>query len=141
MKGKISKIWHNKLDDGRTYDTLSIDGERYNLWNKEYLGKLKEGDMLEYEFTKKGKYKNIQKLTIQEQTEHNTPDADKEEQKTYLNPMIKKEREIARMSCIKSAIYAVGQLVDLDVDEKTDKIIDVAKKFEKYITDFSEFNK
>ena len=141
MKGRISKVWKNRLKDGRTYETISVDGVRYNIWNEEYMGKLKTGDEIEFSYQEKGKYKNIQKIalpdTSKEEAEKPEP---KEEKRSYLNPMIKKEREIARMSCLKSALWLTRDLAELELEEKTDKIIGIAKKFEKYITDFSDFD-
>ncbi len=43
------------------------------------------------------------------------------------------------MSCLKTALYATQDLIDLPLDEKADKIVEVAKKFESYVTDFGEF--
>jgi len=40
---KNSEDVENKLNDGRAYTTLSIDGERYNLWPSKYSGKFNEG--------------------------------------------------------------------------------------------------
>jgi len=140
MKGKIEKIWENKLDDGRTYETISVNGIRYNIWNEEYFGKLKTGDNVEFNFQEKGKYKNIQDISVQKRPqESQNREIKKQEPKSYINPMIKKDRQIARMSCLKSALYLTQDLAAFDVEQKTDKIIDIAKKFEKYITDFSDF--
>jgi len=126
------------LNDGRTYATLSINGERYNLWDKNYLNNLKEGDKVDYDFKQSGKYKNIKNISkVNSNPKTNT---------TYngldnngIDPSFKKDLEIVRMSCLKSAIYATRESDGLDLDERADTVIDVARKFENYVTDFEEF--
>ena len=91
MKGKISKMWINKLDDGKRYAVLSINGERYALWDEQYLNSFKEGDTVSYDFSEEGKYKNIDNIAkIQPEPEK------KKEYKpldaNLLNPAFKKDR-------------------------------------------------
>lgn len=144
MKGKISKMWINSLGDGRTYATLQIGEDRYQLWDQEQIKSISQGDTIEYDFSKSGRYKNISKLT-KVMASKKKP----EEEHASIIPLYKgkldretiKSREIVRMSCLKSALYASSDLIDYEFDEKTDKIIEVAKKFEKYITDFGEMDK
>lgn len=139
MKGKISKVWENRLDDGRSYLTLSINGERYNVWDKKYFGGLREGETVSYEFTRKGKYNNISSISKAE--------ADQESRQNGngfngngLDPASRKDLEIVRMSCLKTALSATQDLTDLTLNEKADTIIDVARRFESYVTDFDEFD-
>jgi|GEM_PF-642556 len=144
MKGTISKIWENKLDDGRTYMTLSIDGERYNVWDKKYFGNLNEGDSVSFNFSQKGKYKNIS--AISKADANPNAETDSNGRQSYnghngngFDHAFRKDLEIVRMSCLKTALSATDDLIDLPLDEKADTIIDVAKKFESYVTDFKEF--
>ena len=137
MKGKLTGIRRIKLNDGRVYEALSIGGKTYNLWDSEYIGKLKPGDTIDYEFTQSGKYKNIKKLAIV-----NAPPAESSEQKNPgkpINPLLRKDIEIVRMSCIKSALYITNDLIELNPDEKAEKTVEVARVFEKYVTDFDNF--
>jgi hypothetical protein len=50
MKGEIEKIWKNQTSDGRRYNVLQIGGERYSLWEEDYLDRLQEGQTLEFDF-------------------------------------------------------------------------------------------
>lgn len=62
MKGEIEKIWKNETSDGRKYNVLQIGGERYSLWEGDYLDKLQEGQTLEFDFRESGEFKNINKI-------------------------------------------------------------------------------
>ncbi len=145
MKGKIAKIWMNNLDDGRTYATLSINGERYTLWDKKYLNSLKEGDTVSYDFKQSGKYKNIKSIS---KVNANPKDESNSKAKLPYNGLnnngidqqLKKDLEIVRMSCLKTAaLYITQDMIDLPLDKKADTIVEVAKKFESYVTDFEDF--
>ena len=138
MKGKIDKIKINNLADGRKYATLSINGETYNLWNAQYLDRLKEGDIISYNFTQKGRYKNIGNILKVESGQKTDIPKQSGLNMSIIPPAYRKDIQIARLSCLKSAIYATQDLIDVDLDKKTDTIIAVARKFEKYITDFGE---
>ena len=145
MKGKIEKIWRNELDDGRVYATLSIDGTRYNLWDKKYLNNLKEGDTVDYEFRKSGKYNNIKSIS----KANGNPKAESNSKAKLpynglnnngIDQQLKKDLEIVRMSCLKTAaLYITQDMIDLPLDKKADTIVDVARKFESYVTDFGDF--
>ena len=133
MKGKISKIWINRLDDGRTYATLSINGERYTLWDKKYIDSLKEGDVIKYEFKQAGRFKNIKNISKLQKIK----DA---ESIGYSAGMpsdydLRKDREIVRMSCLKSALYMTRDFLEMSIEERVAKAISVARQFEKYITE------
>lgn len=136
MKGKISKIWINKLDDGRTYATLMIGGRKYTTWDQSHYQSLKKGDVIDFDYKKAGNFKNIKSLSvIGEEKPTNDPF------QQYINEYgpdldLIKNREIVRMSCLKSAIYATGDLSELDIDERAETTIEIAKRFEQYITDF-----
>lgn len=137
MKGKITKRWINKLDDGKKYEVLSINGERYAIWDERYLNSFKEGDTVSYDFSEKGKYKNIDNIAKVE------PEPKKSTKYESLNtkiitPAYRKDRQIVRMSCLKNAIFATQDMIDIDLNKKTDTIVDVARKFEDYITNFDD---
>lgn len=156
MKGKIDNIKINNLNDGRSYATLSIGGQRYSLWNKEYMEELNKGDMIEYDFKQSGKYKNI--TDISEHIKNSKPDSQDNDLQNYISkkeynnnginnemddfisPELKKDREIVRMSCIKSAIYLTKDLGRIDLDKKSNHVINTAKKFENYITNFDDLS-
>ncbi len=50
MKGEIEKIWDNESRNGERYLGLSVDGQRYTLWEEKYFDKLKDYERLSAEF-------------------------------------------------------------------------------------------
>jgi hypothetical protein len=118
MKGEIEKIWDNESRNGERYLGLSVDGQRYTLWEEKYFDKLKEGDVIDFEWKKSGKYKNITKI--------NTNDFD--------DFMERKQESIIRMSCLKSASELIAGS-DLEAGKRANMALDVAKKFENYVKD------
>ena len=62
MKGEIERIWKNETEDGRKYEVLQINGERYSLWDENYLDEIQEGQTLEFDFMESGDFKNITKV-------------------------------------------------------------------------------
>jgi hypothetical protein len=62
MKGEIEKIWKSQTSDGRRYNVLQINGERYSLWEEDYLDKLQEGQTLEFDFRESGDFRNISRI-------------------------------------------------------------------------------
>jgi len=137
MKGKISKIWINKLDDGRTYATLLINGRKYTSWEQDHYQNLKKGDVVEYEFRQAGNFKNIKSIALTDSKNEPTGDIYSQYfEENGLDLELIKNREIVRMSCLKSALYATQTLTELDIDERAETAIEMAKKFEQYITDF-----
>lgn len=119
MKGEIEKIWENESRNGKRYLGISVDGERYTLWEDEYFDKLKEGDIIDFEWKKSGKYKNITKINM------NNDDNDF---------MERKQESIIRMSCLKSASELIAGS-DLEPVKRADMALDFAGKFEKYVKD------
>lgn len=119
MKGEIEKIWDNESRNGKRYLGISVDGERYTLWEDEYFDKLKEGDIIDFEWKKSGKYKNITKINM------NNDDNDF---------MERKQESIIRMSCLKSASELIAGS-DLEPVKRADMALDFAGKFEKYVRD------
>ena len=119
MKGEIEKIWENESRNGKRYLGISVDGERYTLWEDEYFDKLKEGDIIDFEWKKSGKYKNITKINM------NNDDNDF---------MERKQESIIRMSCLKSASELIAGS-DLEPVKRADMALDFAGKFEKYVRD------
>jgi hypothetical protein len=123
VKGEIEKIWKNETADGRKYEVLQIGGERYSLWEEDYLDKLQEGQTLEFDFKESGDFKNI--------TEIYGPSRNEEKEPGYEDQKLKKT---IRMSCLKSASRVlIGSKIPYQ--NRADKAIEIAKKFEKYIDD------
>ncbi len=119
MKGKIEKIWDNESRNGQRYLGLSVDGERYTLWEEKYFDKLQEGDIIDFEWKKSGKYRNITKINMDDEDG---------------NFMERKHESIIRMSCLKSASELISDS-DVEPNKRADLAIDFARKFEKYVKD------
>jgi hypothetical protein len=130
VKGEIEKIWKNETADGRKYEVLQMNGERYSLWEEDYLDKLQEGQTLEFDFRESGDFKNITKI-------YEKPETGPEEKRNEYDDQ--KTRKTVRMSCLKSASRVlIGSKIPYQ--NRAEKAIEIAKKFEKYIDD-EEFEK
>lgn len=123
MKGEVEKVWKNETEDGRKYEVFQIGGERYSLWDEDYLDRIQEGQSLEFDFKESGDFKNI--------TEIYEPSKNEEKEPEYGNQKLKKT---IRMSSLKSASRVlIGSKIPYQ--NRADRAIEIAKKFEKYIDD------
>lgn len=116
MEGRIEKIWDNESKNGRRYLGISIDGQRYTLWEEKYFGRFNEGDLVEFEWKKSGKFRNITEIY---------PLNDEPFQE-------KKHTDIIRMSCLKSASELISGS-EIDPGKKADLAVEFARKFENYV--------
>lgn len=117
MKGRIEKIWDNESRNGQRYLGLSIDGQRYTLWEDQYFDQLQEGDVIDFEWKKSGRFKNITEIKYNNE-DNNYPE--------------KKLKSIIRMSCLKSASELISDS-DIEAGKRADTAIEFARKFEDYI--------
>jgi len=124
MKGEVEKVWKNETQDGRRYEVLQINGERYSLWEEDYLDRVQEGQSLEFDFRESGEFKNITKI-------YEKPESGSEEKRNEYDG---RNRKIVRMSCLRSASQILGGS-RIPAGERAEKTIEIAKKFEKYIED------
>ncbi len=123
MKGEVEKVWKNETEDGRKYEVFQISGERYSLWEENYLDKIQEGQALEFDFRESGDFKNITKI-------YGEPDGSERNQE-YDDKRVKR---IIKMSCLRSASKVLtGSRIPYD--SRADKTIEIAKRFEKYVDD------
>jgi len=122
MKGRIEKIWDNESRNGERYLGLTIDGQRYTLWEDKYFDQVQEGDVIDFEWKKSGRFKNIMKIKY-DNDGGNYPE--------------KKLKSIIRMSCLKSASELLADS-DIEAKKRADIAIDFAKKFENYIKEEQE---
>lgn len=123
MKGEVEKVWKNETEDGRRYEVFQIGGERYSLWDEDYLDRIQEGQSLEFDFKESGDFKNI--------TEIYKPSKNEEKEPGYGDQKLKKT---IRMSSLKSASRVlIGSKIPYQ--NRAEKAIEIAKKFEKYIDD------
>ena len=123
MKGEVEKVWKNETEDGKRYEVFQINGERYSLWEEGYLDRIQEGQSLEFDFKESGDFKNI--------TEIYEPSKNEEKEPEYGNQRLKKT---IKMSCLKSASRVlIGSKIPYQ--NRADRAIEIARKFEKYIDD------
>ena len=123
MKGEVEKVWKNETADGRKYEVFQINGERYSLWEEDYLDRIQEGQTLEFDFKESGDFKNITEI-------YGLPD-EGEKEPDYGNQKLKKT---IRMSCLKSASRILTGS-KIPYQNRAEKAIEIARKFEKYIDD------
>jgi hypothetical protein len=120
MQGTIEAIYENEGRSGRTYWVLSIDGQNYSVWDPDLINGLNSGDRIEYRWRKSGNFKNITELERLEATSENSnPDG--------------KQDQIVRMTSLKYASLLVGNDTDIDLGDKPELALDIAKRFERYI--------
>jgi hypothetical protein len=120
MLGRIEKLWKNDAN-GKPYLVLEIDKERYSLWDEDCLDRIREGDIVEYQWKKAGKFRNITSI-------------ERVNTGTSSNASNEKDHQILRMSCLKSASTIFSGL-DAKPKEKVRLTIAAARCFEKYIND------
>jgi len=125
MRGVIEEVWENESRNGQTYLTVQIDGERYNVWDTRYFDQMQEGVEIEYQFRQSGNFRHLTDIKPVE-ARSSTP----HQSRPYRAN--NKDRQIARLSCLKSASEILAPL-HVDVDSKRDMVIDTARFFERYV--------
>ena len=122
MRGIIEQVWENSSKKGQKYLTVQVGGERYSVWDDKYFDALQEGITIDYDFRQSGNFKNM--------TDIQTVDGNGNGRPQYAPNG--KDRQIARMSCLKSASEILAP-VQLDPDAKKDLTIETARFFERYV--------
>ena len=130
MKGTIEQVWENETRGGKKYHTIQVDGERYNVWDDKYASFLQQGEGIEYDFRQSGDYKHITDMKLSGNGQE--PNNQNNSYRPNNGPHNGKDRQIARMSCLKSASEIMAP-VQLEPDAKRNKVIDTAKYFERYV--------
>ena len=121
MKGEVEKVWKNETADGRKYEVFQIEGERYSLWDEDYLDRIQEGQSLEFDFKESGEFRNITGIYEPSKNEEKGPG--------YEDQKLKKT---TRMSCLKSASRILAGS-KIPYQNRADRAIETARKFEKRI--------
>jgi hypothetical protein len=122
MRGTIEQVWENESRKGQKYLTVQVGGERYSVWDDKYFDILQEGVAIDYDFRQSGNFKNMTDI------EPANGNGNGFQQYQPNN----KDRQIARMSCLKSASEILAP-VQLDPDAKKDLTIETARFFERYV--------
>jgi len=123
MKGEVEKVWKNETEDGRKYEVFLINGERYSLWEEDYLDHIQPGQPLEFDFKESGEYKNITRIYGNDDIETKEPGYED-----------RKAKRIVRMSCLRSASKVLSGS-RIPCDNRAGKTIEIAKEFEKYVNE------
>jgi len=122
MKGTVEQVWENESRNGQKYLTVQIDGERYSIWDETHFDRVQQGAEIGYEFRQSGNFKNITDI---HDGNHN------DRAPVYNND---RDRQITRLSCLKSAAEILGR-AQVDPDAKRDLVIDTARVFERYVSE------
>jgi hypothetical protein len=121
MRGVIDQIWENDSRNGQKYLTVQMqDGERYSVWDDKYFEVLVPGVTIDYDIKQSGNFRHL--IDIEQVDNHELPPYQPNN----------KEKQIARMSCLKSASEILAP-VQLDPGAKKEMVIDTARYFERYI--------
>ncbi len=120
MRGIIDQVWENESRNGQKYLTVQIEGERYSVWDTEYFDILAPGATIDYDVRQSGNFRHL--TDIEQVDNHELPPYQPNN----------KEKQIARMSCLKSASEILAP-VQLDPDSKREMVIDTARYFERYV--------
>ena len=126
MRGVIERVWENESRSGQKYLTVQVGSERYSVWDDKYFDMLQEGVTIDYDFRQSGNFKN---MTDIEPADGNGNANGNGLPRYQPNG---KDRQIARMSCLKSASEILAP-VQLDPDAKKDLTIETARFFERYV--------
>jgi len=122
MKGEVEKIWKNETEDGRKFEVIQINGERYSLWSEDYLDRIQEGQSLDFDFKESGDYKNITKINDGREIL---------ERPQYGSDRL---RKIIKMSCLRSASSVLAGS-RIPYDDGAERTIEIARKFENYLNE------
>jgi len=142
MRGIVDQVWENQSRNGRDYLSVQIDGERYNVWDNKYFDSLEPGAEIEYECKQSGNFRHL--TDVRPADGNGRPDGNAGDNggngpraSSPFETATYKDRQIARLSCLKSASEILAP-VQLDPDAKKDVVIDTARYFERYVLEDGE---
>jgi hypothetical protein len=151
VTGKIERVWDNATTGGVSYKVVELEnGERYSLWRKGDFEKVSKGDEIDFDYSRSGKFKNIERIYNGSEVAQENPgsgqDAKDAVKDKYTGPgkvnggnggseyTGDRLDKMIKMSYLKSAssLMAGSKVAYGDRAEKT---IELAKQFERYIND------
>jgi hypothetical protein len=124
MRGTIDHVWENETKGGQKYLTVQMNGERYSVWDSKYFDTIREGASVNYDLKQSGNFTHL--IDIEPVNGNGNGNGAPPYQPNN------KDRQIARMSCLKSASEILAP-VQLDPDKKKQLTIDTARFFERYV--------
>lgn len=119
MQGRVEKIWENQSNSGK-YWVLSIEGERYAVWDRKQMVGLRPGSLVDYDYRESGQYRNISRLNPVRSSGSMDP---------YLE---ERELRIIRMSCLRSACQMTYN-IDMNWEDKVKETLILARRFDRYV--------
>lgn len=125
MYGTVCKIWENQTKEGVTFWVLSINGQKYGVWDKNLMQGLKEGDTVDFLWQPAGKYRTVTHLTRIE----SAPSAPTGALGAAVD---QKSRHIIRMSCVRSAAELLKGR-DSPTEERLEAALQIAEELEKHV--------
>ena len=116
VRGRIEKIWKNESRDGKAYWVLSIDGERYSVWDEDLMQGLEEGLTVAFDAKQSGDFNNITDIEV-----------------ARLRRRLSSQKKV-RLSCLRSASIVLAN-ANLEPEKKEKLALEIAQRFERYVTD------
>jgi len=125
MIGIVEDVEKRRLKEGHEYAVVTIDGRRYEVWDREIYEQLLEGAEIEYRFRKTADdCLLITDIGTGEEAIQDAPDISAEDAEVpgYLVPAY---------LALRAAIETVGDAVE-DYRERAEKILATARKYRTY---------
>ncbi|MCI0330688.1 MAG: hypothetical protein L0196_07020 [candidate division Zixibacteria bacterium] len=141
--GQIEDIEVKFSRRGKRYATVTIDGQIYSAWDKEFIKTYHVGDKIQFTYEINGKFANLRDIELIEPAKERPPNGDGKEGAptseddidAFLEYDTRKNRQIARLSCLRSAtsIVTAANQGEMDLEDMAKYTIDLSKTFEKYV--------
>ena len=119
MLGRVENIEESRSKEGSPYWIITISGRRYTVWDGDLIKGLQPGENIEFFFVNSGGFRKVVALH-------------KASSQSNLNPWLEKGKQIARMSCLRTAAQIV-EAKRLDPTKKATVILKIAGLLETYV--------
>jgi hypothetical protein len=155
ITGTIERVFDNATSEGKPYKVIVLDnGERYSLWRKGDFEKVFKGEEIDFDYSRSGRFKNIERIytEVEDLTGNpdNGPDSGSAVDAKYNEAVpdnvngngygADKLEKMVRMSGLKSAAQIVAACgTKMPFETKVDKTLEAARKFRDYILADEEF--
>ena len=124
MKGFVEEIKERRTHAGKPFEVYKIGSTVLYQWDRNYFGRVKEGDLLEYETKEYNDFKNIIVKKIYKVVE--------EDEYAKMQELVSEKESHIRMSALKSSLNLISPL-KVNPYEKGKLALDISGQFEKYI--------
>lgn len=113
--GIVEGIEQKKTRKGEQYLLVTINGERYSLWDEDYFDQFREGDLVAYKWRESGDFKKIVEI------------------ERITDELERRERTLTRMGCLKYAVELAASALNLEESKKVAFALETAAAFERYV--------